>query len=112
MLAAYADGSVRYINQTGKLVVFEPAPANVGVQAGKLLAASRAAIAQIGPWQHPRLPPPKQGKIRLTFLVSDGLYFGEGPLPGMDRDPIAAPVIGEAGKLLQVVVDAALAGKQ
>lgn len=110
VLAVYGDGRIRYINQTGKLVVFESAPANVGAQAGKLLAASRAAITKIGPWEHPRLPPPKQGKIRLTFLVSDGLYFGEGPLPGMDCDPIAAPIIGEAGKLLQMVVDAALAG--
>jgi hypothetical protein len=112
VLAAYADGRIRYINQTGRPVVFESAPANVSAQAGKLLAASRAAIAQIGPWDRPRLPPPKQGRIRLTFLVSDGLYFGEGPLPGMDRDPIAAPVISEAGKLLQMVVDVALKGGQ
>ena len=108
VLATYSDGRIRYINQTGKLAVFESTPPKVGEQADKLLAASRVAITHIGPWHGARLPPPAQGKIRLTFLVSDGLYFGEGPLPGMDRDPIAAPVIREAGKLLQMVVDAAL----
>jgi hypothetical protein len=108
VLAAYADGSIRYINQTGKLAIFESAPANVAAQAAKLIAASRIVAAQIGPWEKARLPPPAKGRIRMTFLVSDGLYFGEGPFPGMDRDPLAAPVIGEAGRLLQLVVDAAL----
>jgi hypothetical protein len=110
-LAAYIDGRVRYINRTSKFVIFDSAPANVSAQAAKLLAASRAAVAQIGPWQGARLPAPKAGNARMTFLVSDGLYFGEGPLPGIDRDQIGGPVFYEAGKLLTVVVDMALAKK-
>ena len=112
VLAAYADGRIRYINQTGKLAVFETSPPNVGAQAGKLLAAGRVAIAKIGPWDRPRLPAPGPGKIRLTFLVSDGLYFGEGPLPGMDRDPIAAPIILEGGALVNLVVEAVLSNNK
>jgi hypothetical protein len=108
VLAAYTDGRIRYINQTGKLVVFESAPADLRTQVGKLLAASRAAVARIGPWEGKRLPPPVQGKARMTFLVSDGLYLGEGPLPGIDRDPIGGPVLSEAGRLLQMVVDTTL----
>jgi hypothetical protein len=112
VLAAYVDGSVRYINQTGKLVVFEGGPDNVVAQANRLLAASEVVMAKIGPWNQPRRPPPAQGSIRMTFLVSDGLYFGEGPLATMQRDPIGAPVVREAGALLQVVVDTALAAKK
>jgi hypothetical protein len=108
VLAAYTDGRIRYINGTGKLAIFESAPADIGTQAGKLIAAARAAVARIGPWEGKRLPPPVQGKARMTFLVSDGLYFGEGPLPGIDRDPIGGPILYEAGKLLQMVVDTAL----
>jgi hypothetical protein len=48
----------------------------------------------------------------MTFLVSDGLYFGEGPMQAMQRDPLAGPVILEAGRLLQVVVDTALSGEK
>jgi hypothetical protein len=40
----------------------------------------------------------------MTFLVSDGLYFGEGPFTLMQRDPVAAPLLKNAGELLQLVV--------
>jgi hypothetical protein len=112
VIAAYLDGSIRYINQTGKFVVFEGAPPDIAAQVTRLLAASRTAITHIGPWDRARLPAPSVGKMRMTFLMSDGLYFGEGPFPGMERDAIAAPVIGEAGKLLNMVVDVALADKK
>jgi hypothetical protein len=109
VIAAYADGSIRYINQSGRFTIFEGVPTKVETQASQLLAVSRTAITHIGPWDRARLPAPSRGKMRMTFLVSDGLYFGEGPFPGMERDPVAAPVISEAGKLLQLVVDLALA---
>jgi hypothetical protein len=105
-LAAYADGSVRYINHTGRTSIFEGGPPDVVAQGQRLLAASKVAIGKIGPWDKDRLPPP-QKNIRMSFLVSDGLYFGEGPMEVMQRDAIGGPIIGEAGRLLQVVVDAA-----
>jgi hypothetical protein len=110
-LAAFTDGTARYINKTGRFTIFEPAPPPVQEQAGKLLAAARAAMTQIGPWDKERLPAPRPGRARMTFLVSDGLYFGDGPLPGIDRDPVGGPVFYEAGKLLTAVVDMAV-GKQ
>jgi hypothetical protein len=112
VLAAYVDGTVRYINQTGKLTIFEPSAGDVATQANRLLAASQTAIGRIGPWDKPRLPPPGPGLIRMTFLVSDGLYFGQGPLTAMEQDPIGASIVGEAGRLLQVVVDTALAAEK
>jgi len=110
-LAAYVDGRVRYINRTSKFVIFDSTPANVKEQANNLLAVARTAIAQLGPWQGVRLAPPKQGNARVTFLVSDGLYFGEGALPGIDQEELGKPIFSEAGKLLTVVVDTALAKK-
>ncbi|HEY3739812.1 MAG TPA: hypothetical protein VGL53_08205 [Bryobacteraceae bacterium] len=112
VLAAYTDGRIRYLNQTGKPSIFEAAPPGVAKHATRALAAAQIVIAQIGPWDKPRLPHPPQGTIRMSFLVSDGLYFGQGPWPGMSRDPIAAPLIAEFGHLLKAVVDAAIgAGK-
>ncbi|CAK6692615.1 hypothetical protein ICNINCKA_01248 [Synechococcus sp. CBW1107] len=51
-----------------------------------------------------RRAPPEDDTIRLTFLVSDGLYFGEGPMTGMQREPLAAPIFQRATELLQAVV--------
>ena len=102
-LAAFAEGGVRYINQTGRLSIFEAVP-DLQPAVASLFRAAEAVVARIGPWDKPRLPPPKAGNIRLTFLVSDGLYFGEGPMTAMQRETLAGPVIHHAGELLQRVV--------
>lgn len=102
-LAAFADGGVRYINQTGKLVVIEGVASFLPL-VQRLLGSSEATVSRIGPWEKPRLPPPKDGNIRLTFLVSDGLYFGEGSMSVMQNEPMAGPIIQRATELLQAVV--------
>ena len=71
-----------------------------------LFASSEAVVGRIGPWKEARLAPPRLGNIRLTFLVSDGLYFGEGAMSALQRDQMAGPVIQQATTLLQAVVAA------
>jgi hypothetical protein len=107
VLAAYSDGRVRYINQTGKLAVFEGAPYQIEQKARSLVASAVPAVNRIGPWEKKRLPPPKQGNVRITFLVSGGLCFGEGPFSLMQREPTAAPIIQNSSELLQLVVNEA-----
>jgi hypothetical protein len=102
-LAAYSDGGVRYINHTSKLAFFERLP-SLQPHVQSLFAASEPVVERIGPWHESRRPPPKAGKVRLTFLVSDGLYFGEGPMATMQREAMAGPVIQSAGQLLQAAV--------
>lgn len=98
-LAAFADGRARYINHTGKMVFWEtggpPLPEIVD-----LLEASATVVSKIGPWDKARLPPPGNGEIRLTFLVSDGLYFGQGPMETLQQDPDGGPVVSAATRLL------------
>jgi hypothetical protein len=106
VLAAFSDGSVRYINQTGKLALFEGVP-SLRPAAAALLQASEAAVARLGPWDKPRLAPPEKGNIRLTFLVSDGLYFGEGSMADMGNDPLGGPVVQRATELLMLVINTA-----
>ena len=65
-------------------------------------------VQQIGPWDQPRLAPPTAGNARLTFLVSDGLYFGQGPMNVLQADAKGGPVLREAGALLTAVVDLSL----
>lgn len=108
-LAVYVDGGVRYINHAGDVTVVDgnPAPAIRG-KADAVIAASVPIVEKIGPWDHPRRPPPTADHARLTFLVSDGLYFGEGPFGTLAREAISAPLIAAATELLQMVVDATL----
>lgn len=102
-LAAFSEGGVRYINQTGKMGVFENVP---GLQplVQNLFKASQAVVDQIGPANQRRLPPPRSENIRITFLVSDGPYFGEGSMERMQHDALAGPVVDAATKLLLEVV--------
>jgi hypothetical protein len=106
-LAAYGDGRVRYINQTGKLCVFEAQPRSVAEKCSVVLATAQPLVNAIGPWEKSRLPPPPQGKVRMTFLVSDGLYFGEAPYQALAGDPLGGPLL-QAGVALLVAVTGAV----
>ncbi len=106
VMAAYADGSVRYINQTGKMAIIEPGGLpDASAQAKRLIELAQPIVARIGPWDKARLPPPREPNIRLTFVVSDGLYFGEGPFKVMQQDALAGPLIQQGTHLLTLLND-------
>jgi hypothetical protein len=105
VLAAFSEGGVRYLNQSGKVAIFEGQGNPVEGLAKELVAVSQPIVSTSGPWDKQRLPPPKAGNIRITFLVSDGLYFGEGPFAALQRDAMAGPVLGKATQLLQRAVE-------
>jgi hypothetical protein len=102
VLAAYADGRVRYTTQAGGMAIVDGAPI-VAEEITALLDAARPVAAAIGPWLEARRPPPGPGTLRLSFLVGDELRFGEGPMTAMSRDPLAGPVFAAATRLLVVV---------
>jgi hypothetical protein len=103
VLAAYTDGNVRYINHKESMSVHEPVPVAWMPSVLKLLAAAQDVVEQIGPWEQPRIAPPTAGMIRISFLVSDGLYFGQGPMSVMEQDAMVKPVIVSSVALLKLV---------
>jgi hypothetical protein len=107
-LAAYPDGRVRYLNQADKAAIIEDGAPEIAALARALVAASQNLVNQIGPWEKKRLAPPTPGNIRLTFLVSDGLYFGEGPFEVLQNDAMGGPILAKATELLQAVVNTAV----
>ena len=108
VLAAYADGGVRYINRTGRMTLIEPgASPEAAAHARRLMQIAQPVVDQLGPWEQPRRPPPAQPNVRLNFVVSDGLYFGEGPFDFMQQDSRAGPLIHEASQLLTYIVEKA-----
>lgn len=108
VLAACPDGRARYLNHSGKVAIFEGGPPEVVALAKELVTTSQVLVNKIGAWEKSRLPPPRTGNVRLTFLVSDGLYFGEGPFQGLQKDPLGGPVLSKATQLLQIAVKAGL----
>lgn len=108
VVAAFQDGTARYINYTGKMVVWETTtPASMKLTK-ELFSQSEPILSKIGPWNHPRRPNPAKGYARITFLVSDGLYFGEGPINVLFNDQMAGPALNTAGELMKYLTTALL----
>lgn len=103
-LAVFADGRARYINHSGKMVIVESATNPFEQEIKDLIEASKPVVEAIGPWTKPRLAAPKRGMFRMTFLVSDGLYFGQGPMEAMQKERLAAPVVMAGTRLLVKIV--------
>ncbi len=104
VLAAYVDGSVRYLNHSAPPTLIEGPMAALQPTVTALMRASQAIVDRIGPSDQARLPAPRSN-ARLNFLVSDGLYFGEGPMNVLSRDAMAGPVLQVGGQLLAQVTD-------
>jgi hypothetical protein len=106
VLAAYQDGTARYINYTGKMIIWDAPDKVSGEITAQLFRDSLNIVHRICPWTNPRRPHPATGTVRISFLVSDGLYFGEGPVNVLFNDALAAPALSSATALMQY-----LAGK-
>jgi hypothetical protein len=109
VLAAFPDGRLRYINHSEKLAILDSTPTDLVEQVDELERASQFIVNNYGPWDMPRLPPPTGDLIRMNFLVSDGLYIGQGSYSSLMTDRFAPPVLGAATQLLHMLVDATLA---
>lgn len=99
-LAAYEDGTARYLNYSGKTIFWNAATTHSQALIDELFAQSNKVVDRIGPWDGERLAPPAQGVMRLSFLMSDGLYFGQGSLETLYADVMARPVIDAATQLM------------
>jgi hypothetical protein len=106
-LAAFVDGTARYINQSGKIIIWETQNETSDQLIADLFSAGSDIVKQIGPWDQHRRPAPEMGNVRLTCLVSDGLYFGEGPIEVLFNDAIGGPALNAATQLLMYLTDEA-----
>ena len=109
VLASFNNGTARYINQTGKMIVWElTTDTKANELTNALFLNSQNIINQIGPWDKPRRPHPAKGIARISFLVSDGLYFGEGPMNILFNDPMASAALNSATQLMQYLTQRSL----
>jgi hypothetical protein len=113
VLASFRDGTARYINQSGKILIWETTTdARANELSNDLFIKSRDIVDKIGPWGKPRLRNPPKDKTRISFLVSDGLYFGEGTTDVLFNDELAKPALMAATHLMQYLTEKSLQGNQ
>jgi hypothetical protein len=112
VLASFNDGSARYINQSGKILIWEATDDTSNKLKNDLFLKSKKIVDQIGPWDKPRRPPPAKGNARITFLVSDGIYFGEAPTNAIFNDPLAGPALVAATDLMKYLTEKSLEKKE
>ena len=111
VLASFVDGTARYINHSAKMVIWETTDDEQAIDlTNKLFEHSLKIVNRIGPWDKPREPHPVKGNTRVTFLVSDGLYFGEARSNILFSDPMAGPALNVATRLMNHITSKA--GKQ
>jgi hypothetical protein len=105
VLAAFKDGTARYINHSGKIIVWETTDdENANQITNKLFQNSVNIVNNIGIWDNPRQPHPIKGNCRITFLVSDGIYFGEAPTELLFNDAMANPALTNATELMRYLI--------
>ncbi len=110
-LASYKDGTGRYINHSGKMILSDAPDEVLKDITAQLFRDSMIIVGRIGPWEGARKPHPEKGNVRITFLVSDGLYFGEGPINVLFNDAMAAPALQSATALMNYMTNRILIKK-
>ena len=100
VLAAYKDGSARYINFSENIIFWDAATEKSDALIKNLFVSGLEVVKNIGPWTDKRLAAPERGMVRLSFLVADGLYFGQGPFELLANDKMGGPVIAAATELM------------
>jgi hypothetical protein len=103
VLAAYADGAVRYLDHSGRATVYDRGPSQVRTLAARAVSLAAARAAQLPPWTRPRLPPPRPGEVRVSMLGSDSLRFVQGPFASLQENMHTAALIGSAVRLLRLL---------
>ncbi|MDZ4747357.1 MAG: hypothetical protein SH808_02655 [Saprospiraceae bacterium] len=105
VLASYQDGSARYINYTGKMILWDVPDKGSAEMTAQIFRDSLNIVHRIGPWTEPRRSHPSKGIVRISFLVSDGLYFGEGPVNVLFNDELAAPALSSCTGMMQYLTE-------
>ena len=108
VVAAFSDGTCRYLNHSEKVLVWDTQTDKSNQLVSQLFSDSMNVVNRIGPWDQGRTSYPTEGMIKLSFLVSDGLYFGQGPFGALQNDPMAGPVINSAVQLMTYLIDQAV----
>ena len=101
IVAAYADGTARYLHNTGAATIWERPNASLDTEIQALLKAGQEVANMIGPWEKERPAAPVGPNVRLNMLTPSGLHFGYGGFENLYQDPKGKALIDPATALMQ-----------
>jgi hypothetical protein len=101
IVAAYADGTARYLHHRGGGEIWERPDSSLDAPIQALLAAGQKVAGYIGPWEQERPEEPENGNVRLNMLTPSGLHFGYGGFQTLSEDPMGNAILSPATQLLQ-----------
>jgi len=110
LLAAYEDRSARYFNFSGAAIIWEHPDDSLDARMDEIFILARGALERLGPWNKPRPPAPGRHEVRMNFLTVGGLYFGQGPMNAMSQDPLGAPILNAAARLMHAMIQKSKVG--
>lgn len=102
-LAAYADGSVRFVGYAEQLVIRDPAKGEPDAKVTDLIAQAHALVA-LPPQPRPKdekLPPPD--KVRMSALTAHGIHTAEVPWSEVEAGGKYEALFVAATKLLEAI---------
>jgi len=105
VLAFYSDRTARYYNYSGKAIIYEGGRINVDNTIEKANSAAIQVCNILEPWEKERLPRPKGDAIRISFLVSDGLYFGNSSIKTIGNDQMASAMFGNGAEVMKALLN-------
>lgn len=100
IVAAYTDGSARYLHHSGAGTIWERPDTSLDEEINALLKAGQTVANQIGPWEQPRPAAPTEGNVRLNMLTPSGLHFGYGGFNTLEKEPMGKAIIDPATQLM------------
>jgi hypothetical protein len=109
VLAAYADGRVRYINHTGAMSLFEGVPPEIAASAKAVVDSAANASGHFKPLQGNRTAPTRD--LRFTVLAADGLHTAKGSWQEIGSEPKLDQILNNAIRLLQLVIKTTVKGQ-
>jgi hypothetical protein len=104
VLAAYQDGTARYLNHAGGAVIREDREPAIQAAIDDWLALAQGLARALGTsWTEPSLPPLPAGHLRVLMLTPSGPRFGQGPEADMGNEPAVSRFLSPATVLMQLL---------
>ncbi len=109
VLAAYQDGTARYLAYSGKALIWEDSSVTeIQMAIGDWLASGQAIADATEAWDQPSLPPLLAGYGRVMVLTPGGPRFRQSPAAAVG-DPMAGLFLAAAIRLLRLLMNREMA---
>jgi hypothetical protein len=104
VLAAYQDGTARYLNHAGGAVIWEDREPAIQAAIDDWLAYAQGLARALGTsWTEPSLPSLPPGHLRVLMLTPSGPRFGQGPEADMRNESAVSQFLNPATLLMQLL---------